>query len=108
MKAFLITITLVIYMTHCAPPRYQIGSGAKVPPPLMTTSPTLHNYIPERFGDQPQSLIKLGAINGENVSLIARSSNALEFDIDSLVADNTSIADFDVENLAVGFWKSLH
>ena len=43
-------ILAAIYSIPCAH-RYQIGSGALVPPPLQKKSPILHNYIPDVSGD---------------------------------------------------------
>ena len=43
-------ILAAIYSIPCAH-RYQIGSGALVPPPLKKKSPILHNYIPDVAGN---------------------------------------------------------
>ena len=89
----MIPITLITYVIHCAP-RYQIGSGATVP--TLMTSPILLNHIPDRLGDQLQSLIKLGAINEQNVSLVTKTLMQSEFDIGGIGVE------FNAENLAVG------
>ena len=74
----ILTITLIsaaIYSIPCAH-RYQIGSGALVPPPPQKMSPILHNYIPDVSGDYPLNAYKQEVSSVAETVMHAESSVA--------------------------------